>query len=143
MTFLWSSPRGHSPSPAGCEEQPEGKVWLGEVGTQRAEIHPPAGRPVFLPCSLFERAEQVHPEDSPSCGCPLPTNGRRMSLVGAARGKKAPALCQPVASDTTIISSPPLGKANFLPLLSLARFPAAKGQHVPQNHTRDDLQEPS
>lgn len=125
-SFCGNIPWSHSPRLAGWSEQPEGRSsW--ETFLSKWQWNLPQSFPRLLASgSSGASASQWL---SPGYWCPLPTSGSRIRLVGAARGRKTPGLCQPVSEGLkhTIYRLFP-GAGNSFPLPSLTGY-------VTQPHT--------
>lgn len=139
-------PLGPFPSPAGCGERPEGKVWLGEVGTQGAESIPQQ-ETRFPPLLTGANSRASACRGLSRLWVP-PADHREEDEPGGSSKREEGPCCVPargrgLRSSNHLQPSPRHIKLPPAPQLGHVPCREAKGQHVPRNHTRDDLQVPS
>lgn len=92
--LLWQHSLEPFPQTGWLERATGGKIQLGDISIQMAKKSATEFSCLLASGSSGASASQGL---SPGYWCPLPTSGRRIRLVGAARGRKTPGLCQPVS----------------------------------------------
>lgn len=125
-SFCGNSPWSRSPRLDGWSEQPEGRSscerflskWQKNLPQSKTSLFP---RPFASGSSRASASQGL----SPSYWCPLPTSGRRISLMGAARRGRTPGVCQRVLEGLKHTFEPILWGRKLLPSPQSDRVPYA------------------